>query len=59
MSLCNSLEHKSITPTVHSSRKAELLIEMAVNLQKDSEQEKSCSEVNKKKSLVLNYFLAS
>lgn len=59
MSLCNSPEHKSITPAVHSSRKTELLLEMVVNLQKDSEQEKSCSEVNKKKSLKLNYFLAS
>lgn len=39
MSLCNSPEHKNITLAVHSSRKTELLLEMAVNLQKNSEQE--------------------
>lgn len=31
MSLCNSPEHKYITPAVHSSEKAELLPETAVN----------------------------
>lgn len=37
MSLCNSPEHECITPTVNRSRKADLLLEMAVSSQKHSE----------------------
>lgn len=37
MSLCNSPEHKCITPAVNWSRKADFLLEMAVNSQKYSE----------------------